>query len=155
MADTQAPQTAAPAPAPEQDDGPATTARLLQDTVVVDDQGEQFTFGVPTVKDEMKVGSMLPRLRRLADPESAGEPLSTLDEFTMFRLRAVALFLTCLRSTTAKWVYSADVTGKPTIDWEKWPEDATPRVMNIAMAFVQEVSTFHLNRAANAQRPRV
>lgn len=129
---------------PPLDASPETTARLLQDTIMVVDRGEEFEFRLPTTRDELRISSMLPRLRRIADPESEGEPLSNLDQGAYLHLRSIALFITCLKSTSAKWVADTlDRGGKPLIAWESWPPEVTGRVMDIALAFMAEVSRFH------------
>ncbi len=129
--------------APAQDSSPASTARLLQDEVVVENGGETFIFRIPTTRDEIRVGSQIPRLRRIADPESAGEGMDSLDPGTFFYLRAIALFLTCLKSTDAKWIYSPGLEGKPTIKWDEWPASVTNRVLEIALSAQDQVARFH------------
>lgn len=131
-----------------QDASAKTEAKLLQSTIVVNDEGEEFEFDIPTVRQEIRISSMIPRIRRLADPESAGEGMDGLDPSGYFYIRAIATFLACLKSTDAKWVYAPGKDGKPVIQWENWPAGVTERVLKIALAFQEEVSRFHGGGAA-------
>lgn len=133
---------------------PTTQARLLQTTILVTNEGEDFEFTIPTCLHEVRISSMIPRLRRLADPDSVGESLEGLDPAGYFYLRSLATFIACLKSTSAKWIYAPGVDGKPVVKWEQWPAEVTGRVLEIALAFQEEVSRFHSGRAAEEQPPR-
>lgn len=143
------PQGAPQAPPPP-DPSPVLQARLLQSTVEVIDHGEVFEFAIPTVRHEIRISSMIPRIRRLADPDSAGESMEGIDPAGYFYIRAIATFLTCLKSTSATWVHSPGPDGKPVVAWETWPAAVTNRVLEIALAFQQEVSRFHDGGSAEA-----
>lgn len=129
--------------ASQQDNSLKTQTKLLKSTIVVTNNGEEFEFVIPTVRHEIRISSMIPRIRRIADPESAGDSMDGLDPSGYFYIRAIATFITCLKNTSATWVHSPGPDGKPILSWDSWPPDVTERVLEIALAFQEEVSRFH------------
>lgn len=144
------PQGAGPQAIP-QDASLASQTRLLQSTVEVVNEGEVFEFAIPTVRHEIRISSLIPRVRRAADPEAAGESMDGLDPAGYFYIRTVAFFLTCLKSTSAQWVFSPGPDGKPVMKWEEWPAAVTNRVLAISLEAQEAIARFHGGGLADDQ----
>jgi len=121
---------------PKPPKSPLEAFKILASTVEVENAGEVFEFRLPSVLDEIKLGGMAKRVRREADPESAGYggDFDETEQLSYMVAKAVALFVVCLVKTSAKWVYAADAAGKPVMAWQSWPPEVFQRVMEIAMA---------------------
>jgi hypothetical protein len=120
---------------------------LLERTILIKNDGEEFEFAIPSSMHEIKIGAAMRKLRREADPAGAGPGEEYgWDDATFAHTRALAVFLVCLEKTSAKWVYSADQSGKPIIDPSKWPPETAERVLEIYLAFNQAVGRFRAAR---------
>ena len=113
MSDAE-PSAAAGASAPAAASPLATTleVKLGQDT---------YVFKIPTLHDEIAIGSRMSTLRRAIDPSWDGFTL--LDGTTQYALRAAATFELLLQRASVTWPFSEGLDKKPVIDSSKFPAD--------------------------------
>ena len=121
---------------------PLEAFKILESTVEVENRGEIFEFRLPTVLDEIRLGSVAKRVRREADPEGSFGESEGIDPIAYAYGKAVSLFLVCLVRTSAKWVYAADKAGKPALNWQNWPPNVAERVLEISLAAEAAIATF-------------
>jgi hypothetical protein len=146
MEENQTPVPAPPETAPE---APKAweAFKILEKTILVENQGEEFEFAIPSSLHEIKIGAAIRRIRREADPYSAGQGEELgWDQITYLHTRAVATILVCLVRTSAEWIYTKNTEGKPWMDWQNWPPENVERLLEISLAFDSAVSRFRAER---------
>jgi hypothetical protein len=126
---------------------------LLQDSldVKVEDQG--YTFRIPTIHDEIKIGIRVKNLRRALEPDWDGFDQG-LDSSTRYYLRACATFEVLLTASSSTWVYSKDLkTGILGVDSAKFPAANAEDVLAIYNQYQEDLARFRTGGLANNQQP--
>ena len=111
----------------------------LKNEIIIEKDGETYTFKVPSIKDRIKIAATGADLRKESDPKGNGITLG-YDPSAVLFTDTIATFMVLLKSTSAKWVYSPDAAGKPVIDLDKWP-DSVP-IMEVVSQFNDELDKF-------------
>lgn len=101
----------------------AKAEQFFKEEIVVMHGKAEYTFKIPTVKDRMKISGMAAKFRRDNDPDGNGL-IYGYDPLAIMYGNSVAMFVTLLIQTSARWVYTPDEIGKPQINMDKWPDDA-------------------------------
>lgn len=114
---------------------------ILKDTIDVTPNTITYTFGVPSLSDEIKLGIIERNIRRDLDPTTGGDP-SGLDGTTYTLVQTAAVFQYLLRGCTDKWPYSTDANGKPTVDYTKWDKQRIGEAIQAYIAYRDAVNRF-------------
>lgn len=115
----------------------------IKKEVVVKYKDDTFTFKMPTVHDDIKIGVRSRRiLMTAADPGDRIEEESAYDFNTRYFVQACAIFETQLVSTTAKWVHTPRLDGGPTIDSSKFGPERADEIVMIITDYKKQVDTF-------------
>ena len=123
---------------------------LVKKTIIVTDKStkEEFEFRIPTIADEVALGTRMRRLRRAIDPMDDGS--GQLDGDTMAYLRAMAYFEVLLKSTSATdWVYTKTADGKQYVDSTTFPPDKANIILFVAGSLYSRVQTFRFGGITN------
>lgn len=115
----------------------------LKNEITVDYNGETFVFKIPSMKDRIDIAARAADLRKEADPKGQGITLG-YDPSAVLLTDTVATFMVLLKSTSAKWVYSPDDSGKPQIDLSKWQDDVP--LLEVVNQFNAELEKFRAQR---------
>src|SRR5208282_2773545 len=99
----------------------------------------EYTFKVPSIKDRMDIQGKAALIRKQSDPEGTGFSLG-YDPSTVMLSDKIATFMVLLKDTSAPWVYSPDVVGKPVIDIDKWPDNVP--ILEVVDQFNVELAKF-------------
>jgi hypothetical protein len=114
---------------------------LARKTVVVKDNDCEYEFRIPTILDEVKIGTRMRRLRMAADPMD--DPGGSIDPDTMAYLKAMAYFeVLLLAADNSDWVWSRSNEGKRFVDSTKFPEDKTDLVLRVASKAFWSIARF-------------
>jgi len=126
--------------------------KILDRSIVVDNDGETFEFTIPSSIHELRIGAAIRRIRREIDP-LAGGPGEEYgwDMMAQLHVKAIAMFLVLLERTSAKWVYGPGLDGKPVVDWQNWPPEVVERVLEISIALDSAVQRFRARRNKSAE----
>lgn len=141
MSDTQ-PQPSVQAPSPAKASGSPEPFRVLENELVISNQGEDFAFRIPTPLDTVRMGLVMRQLRKEVDPDGDSSA-EGIDPWTGVFMQVIALFLVSLIRTSATWVHKAGKDGKPTIGWREWEQDKTARLFQIWADYQAGMSRFH------------
>jgi len=116
---------------------------LVKKTIVIKERAtnEEFEFRIPTIADEVAIGTRMRKLRREIDPADDGT--GQLEQETLAYLKGMAYFEVLLVSTSAvNWVYTKVKDGRQIIDSLKFPPEKTNTVLFVAMTFHGQVQRF-------------
>ena len=100
---------------------------------------DEFTFRIPSMKDRLEISAYAIKLRRDADPDGNVTALG-YDPSMVNQTEYLATFIKLIKNSTARWVYSPDVAGQPSINLDKWPDDVP--VMEVVNKFNEELDSF-------------
>lgn len=121
---------------------------MLKDTIDVEVNGETYTFKIPSYMEEIKVGLRERDIRREVEQElgidartSVGEAAG-LDGATFFMIQTAAQFEVLLRRSSTSWPWSNDRTGKPIVDFKKWPNEKVAEAMAVGVAYQNAIGQF-------------
>jgi hypothetical protein len=93
-------------------------------TITVRVRDEDYEFKIPTVHDDIRVGTRVKALHRKLDPDYDGLA-GGLDFNTQYNLRMCATFEILLLKSSARWPFGENPKGEVAVDTAKWlPEDA-------------------------------
>lgn len=105
------------------------------------DPRDTYEFAIPTLHDEIRIGSRMRRLRAAIDPEWDGFTQG-LDAGTSYTLRACATLEELLKTASVRWPFSPDAKGAPAVDSSKWsPRDAMT-ALDVFAGFTDELVKF-------------
>ena len=125
---------------------------ILQDKITVTYNSESYTFKIPSIRDEVKIGSRIALIRSLEDPDwdrfSQG-----LDGQTLWALRACATFEVLLVSASETWPFSPAKKGEPVVDSSTFPADRSEDVLSIYEELQKDLRSFRSSRTANPGSP--
>ena len=139
-------ETSASAPAPWE------AFKILDKTVIVENDGESFEFTIPSAVHELRIGAAIRRIRREIDPLSGGPGEEYgWDQMAFLHTKGIAMFQVLLERTSAKWVHGPGPDGKPMVDWLNWPPEVVERVLEISLALDSAVQRFRARRNKPAQ----
>lgn len=120
-------------------------ADILQNTVKITVEGEEFEFRVPSPLDVAKVGMRAAAIRRNADPDGIGFE-DGLDIDTLLVVRAMATMDVLLERSSAKWALSEikDTQGNVKVgaDSNKFPAHVTPMLPVIYQEVQEAIKRF-------------
>jgi len=116
--------------------------------IVVTHTGDDFTFAIPAIHDDIKQGLRSRALRQaivgpLGDYSAAG-----LDDWTNYQVDACATFEVLLRKSSATWPWSKTAAGAPIVDSSKFPLKNAADVATIYAGFRDKLNTFRQGGAA-------
>ena len=118
---------------------------ILENTIKITAEGEEFVFRVPSPKDYARIGIVAGAMRRNYDPQFIGSEYS-VDQFTSELIRAMAIMVVCLEKSTAKWAFTPEKgkDGKESlvVDPDSFPPQATKILVQLPTLFDQEVGRF-------------
>jgi len=122
---------------------------LVKKTIVVKERetNDEFEFRIPTIADEVALGTRIRRLRRAIDPQDDGT--GELDRDTMAYLRAMAYFEILHVSSSVDWVLTKLPDGKLIVDSLSFPPEKTNTVLFVAMSLYGQVQRFRFGGLAN------
>lgn len=125
----------------------------LPTEISVDVKGFSFTFKIPNLHDEIKLGIKSKAIRTaLAGPDGdAGE--DGLDSSALYSARACAAFEVLLLRSGAAWVFTTSKTGTPVVDTSKIPPDKAGIVVDAYFAFLEKLRSFR--EGGNPDQPTV
>ena len=124
-------------------------ADLIKRQLTVDGSGgNTYTFTIPGLTEEIKIGMRMQDIRRRIDPTWDGIQ-SALDWSTQTTLRAAATFEVCLTAASVKWPFSPGKDGGPTVDSTSFPPDMVEEIMVVYEAFATAVARFRAGGAAD------
>lgn len=122
---------------------------ITKTTLEVPVRGETYEFKIPSLHEEIAIGSRVTKLRRDIDPLWDGFSMG-LDGNTAYMLRACATFELLLKRASAQWVWSHEPnTGGPIVDSSKFPPDKVDLVMEVYQGFLEALSRFRQGGAKN------
>jgi hypothetical protein len=124
---------------------------VLQDTMTVTVDGISYTFAIPSIYDEMRIGVRMRDIRRKLDPSGDGTDAG-LDGATLYMNRACATFEVMLRSCSDTWPYSEGTKG-PTVDSEKFPKERAAAVVAVYQALQEKLMSFRDGGSAARKPP--
>jgi hypothetical protein len=110
-----------------------------------------FVFKIPSLHDEIRVGSKMGSLRRKIDPDWDGA--TELEYNEAFLLRACATFECLRQQSSEKWVWAVSNQGKPICDSSKFPEDKVLEVVEAYRGYGDQLRTFRQAGLAGQQLP--
>jgi len=113
--------------------------QIIKSEITVKVGEEEFTFKIPSMQDRIKISAYAVKLRRDADPDGNVTALG-YDPSVVTQTEYLATFIKLIKSSTAKWVYSPDAHGQPSINLDNWPDTAP--VMEVVDQFNKELATF-------------
>ncbi len=115
---------------------------LVRKTIVVKENStnEEFEFRIPTIADEVAIGTKMRKLRRAIDPMDDGT--GQLDQDTLAYLRAMAYFEVLLVATSVTWVYTKTTDGKQFINSLEFPPEKVNTVLFVAGTLYGQVQRF-------------
>jgi hypothetical protein len=116
-----------------------TLETALKNQIEVMYENQSYTFKIPSIKDRIRIAGVAADLRKSADPQGNGITLG-YDPTTVLFTDTVATLMVLLITTSAPWVYTIGLDGKPTIDLDKWPD--TVPVMEVIDQFNKELDKF-------------
>lgn len=129
----------------------ASTNDALKTTLEIPFKGETFEFRIPTVLDDIKVGSRIREILRKADPESMGQ-VAGLDWATFNKLEACAGFELLLKSSSAKWPWTENAQKQVIVDSTLFPAEHNEDITAIYQGFSEALRRFRNDRAVD-ERP--
>lgn len=100
---------------------------------------DEFTLKIPSMKDRLEISAYAIKLRKDADPDGNVTALG-YDPSMVNQTEYLATFIKLIKNSTAKWVYSPDISGQPSINIEKWPDNVP--VMEVVNQFNEELDSF-------------
>ena len=103
---------------------------LLQDSITVSHNGDDFVFSIPSIHDEVRIGLKARALRQALVGPGGDVSEDGLDRWTVYMLRACATFEVLLRKSSAMWPWTAQAGG-PVVDSGKFPDDKVNDVLAI------------------------
>lgn len=118
------------------------TEEVLKDTITVAHRDASYTFRLPGLYDEMKVGLQMRAIRQHIGAGAVNIDANTLDYHTLTINRACATFDILLKSASEKWPYTAGENGMPVVDSSKFPPEKFEDVLAIYLAFETKLNTF-------------
>jgi hypothetical protein len=126
---------------------------LQEAFTVMDSEGGQYTFKIPTITFDMVVGYKAAEIRRRAFPE-AGGTLGALDFQAVQFSRCCAFLELYLTASTKLWPYGfkdsdidkLDPRAPPVVDFEKFPVSCSDLVFEVGGAFETEYARFRRPR---------
>lgn len=124
-------------------------ADLNQNTVVVEHEGNTFTFRIPSLRDEARISTVVQALIAedqaknsvdLGADDLVGGALkeSSLDNAGQFAYRTLAVFKVMLVSSSAKWAYVEDPKSKGPVANPNLP----PQAMEVYVKYLSAISEF-------------
>lgn len=114
---------------------------LGKETITVRDESSVFEFRIPTIMDEIKIGSRMRRLRAMADPTD--DLNGSLDMEAQAYLKSVAYFEVLLVSGEGiEWAWSKGPEGTRVVDSTRFPATKTNQVLRVAAQAVGQVNQF-------------
>jgi hypothetical protein len=127
---------------------PVTASELLADTITVDDGPDKYTFKIPTLHDEIRIGAKMKQLCKDLDPNWDGFSFG-FDGATQFSLRVCATFETLLKSATVTWPWTNAPNGAPVVDSSKFSADKVSIAMRVYQGFNDALASFREGRATS------
>lgn len=120
---------------------------LIKKIIIITDNLDknEYAFRLPTIADEVKIGTRMRQLRRKIDPNDDG--VGVLDADTTAYLRAMAYFEILLDSSSAAWPYSQLSDGKRIVDSLAFPPDKANQALYIAGTLFNQVQRFRFGGA--------
>lgn len=117
-------------------------AKILQKTLTVKYDGNEYEFKIPSFKDRLEITQLSQSLQSKYSPRDVDDMGGMMfpDLATGALFDAYAAFKHLLVRTSATWVFGPDANAKPTMDIGEWPSDAP--VMEVVGEFYKELATF-------------
>jgi hypothetical protein len=116
-------------------------AEKLQTTLIVPYKDDNFEFKIPSIHNEIAIGSRMSKLRAVIDPDWDGFSMG-LDGGTQYSLRACAAFELLLQKSSAKWPFSPDDIGAVKVDSSKFPPENAADVVQVYQAYQEKLTSF-------------
>ena len=113
--------------------------QIIQSELTIKLGEDEFTFKIPSMQDRIKIAAYAVKLRRDADPDGNVTALG-YDPSVVTQTEYLATFIKLVKTSTAKWVYSPDANGQPSINLDKWPDNAP--FMEVVDQFNKELDAF-------------
>lgn len=104
-------------------------------------KGDSYTFRIPALYDEFRVAARAKDIRKATDPEWDGFD-DGLSLNASWAIRAAAVFDTQLESTSATWVHTKGLDGKPVVDSSTFPPDKVDEVLFVHRGYLDAVARF-------------
>ena len=118
-----------------------TKPDILATELVVNVEGETYTFKIPSIRYDIEVATRAARIRRLADP-GGNTALYELGGRAMGLSWALAQLELYLTASSAKWPFSAGPGGEPVVDHTKFDARQARLVTAIGEGFEAEYARF-------------
>lgn len=112
---------------------------IIKDELTVKVGEDEYTLKIPSIKDRLQIAAYAVKLRRDADPDGMVTSLGYDPNMVMYT-ETLATFITLIKNSTARWVYSPDAAGQPSINIDKWPDNVP--IMEVIDQFNKELETF-------------
>lgn len=122
---------------------------ILRKSVIVKNRidNEEFEFKIPSLMDEIAIGTHMKRMRHMVDPMDDGGPL---DPETMAWLRAATYFERQLLSASVDWPYTKNTDGSRTVRASEIPIEKVSTVLIVGGIYHNQVAQFRNGRPADA-----
>jgi hypothetical protein len=124
----------------------------IQTSLKVPVREDTFEFRIPTIHDDIAIGSRATKLRRVIDPGWNGfDPIA--DAMAQYSLDACATMEVLLDKASVTWPFTPSQNG-PIVDSSKFPADKVNDVLEAYSGFRQALATFRnegnkINTTAN------
>lgn len=115
--------------------------QAFQKTLTVDVGDDKFEFKIPSLHDEIRIGSKMTRLRQVIDPDWDGVS-GGLDYETAWLLRACATTEVLLQKSSCKWLWKQGADGTPYVDTSAVPEDKSMIFADAYKGYTSALSSF-------------
>lgn len=119
-------------------------------TVKINNDKDSFVFKIPTIHDDIAIGSRMTRLRRVIDPSWDGFEQG-VDGITQYSLRACATFELLLEQSSATWPFTEGPDRKPVVDSAKFPAANTNDLLIAYQGFTEALTTFRAGGVAGGE----
>jgi hypothetical protein len=102
---------------------------------------DSYEFKIPTLWDEIKIGTQIEKLHRAIDPTWNGFSQG-LDNNTLYTLRAAATLELLLLKASVTWPFTPDAKNEPVVDSGKFPEDKAAEAILVYSTFDDALARF-------------
>jgi hypothetical protein len=122
-----------------------------KDNAFFNKETDEFTFKIPSPRDQNRVKTRALALRRQDDPTGPGWE-EGLDWLTINSYRGMAAMEVLLEKASVPWAFTADSAGQMICDSSKFPRTlATEYFAEVWVRFGQELDTFRNGRIGDGQ----
>lgn len=110
--------------------------------------GDVFTFKIPTLYQDIRIGARVKEIRKLTDPDWDGFEQG-LDQSTLWTMNAAATFDVSLVRSTATWPWTPAPGGAPHVDSSLFDETKVREVYFVYRGYLDAVTRFRTTGSAD------